>query len=99
MARSANPSNNHMAQEELILQSLFRIESKIGSLDAKVEGQSSDNAKRDLRLDAHAKRIENIETYHTTSKARTGIIAIMVSGGVTFLGWLAKIVIETHSRT
>lgn len=88
-----------MAQEELILQALFRIENKIGGLDAKIEGQSSDNAKRDLRLNSQSARLDAIETYHTTSRARTGIIASLVAGVVTFLGWAAKFILENpHTK-
>lgn len=86
-----------MSQEQLILQTLLGIKEDIGKLGEKIEGQVSGNVKRDERLDSHSKRIGALQTYQTTQKARTGVIAAMSAGIVSVLGWVIKITIGTHS--
>lgn len=88
-----------MAQEELILNTLLRLENKIGGIDAKIDTQVKATEKQDDRLNAHAKRIGAIETYHTAQKTRTGMIAAISGGAVSLGAWVAKILIATHTKT
>lgn len=70
-------NNNH----DEIMRSLGRLEA---GQDAIIERLNKVNG----RLDKHDEKISSLETFQTTVKVKTGVVASLVGGGIAFMGFI-----------